>query len=871
MAVNNVKEKINAFRPVPFYFINRIKPEDISRDAIFAAMKNLQDNGFGGCIVFNKPPNGFSCEDYLEEPWFKVVGHFAEAGRALDLQIWLNDGFDFPPGNAGGRIEKIAPHLKQRRFHRLASGEIVIKEAEWGFPAFEEPESSELFIELVYEPYKERFAEYFGNGITGIFSDADCRRFAHFAEKGMKGERYYPASKNVLSIFKDDYGYDLEPHLEAIFDSCAGAVAGDYWELAEKLYAKWFENNYNWCRNNGLKYSFHSSDTGPFAFENCARSSIFIEGRYERLAKHCDYPGTDHELMEINGGKHFGSSSNFFIPSAVWGGDDLGIKNQEFSKTFGDLRAKYAASVAFLYKRERVLCEAFAATNWGCTHQDLRRIAAWQIMQGINFFVPHAFHHRMHGNTKYFAPPDFSACGSLKNGLREFNDWLASICMTAAQGEPVVRIAVLDTSYAEWLGENIGQKLFSLCEKLNRLPYGYIIADEVALLAEPSRFKVVINPGIKLDDDFCHKLAEHGISIIDSNDFSRLPEILGKDISFSGEGQIHYMRRRLDDGREFCLVANVEDDVTVSGTLKFKSLYREIELSPGEIAIVGEVNESFRTPEKSWQKKIFLPEEYQIQWEKENIIPLSRWENSAGAPVSLSAVSQEKLFFKWQNTETLDSIYLLVPVNLLQLGVLLKIDGCEIDCGTETKLWNDDYMRYKLDCAQSADSHIIEIQCTENCDIPIFNNIFVTGEFSVEIDSSNDCCKLYHEYYNIKLYLPSTADISLSRRTETLKIGCWSKQGHPFYSGGATYLCDFECQQLNGEAILVLPEVAAVSSVKCNGTEIGTKIWGTNRLKLPLIEGSNKLEITVHNSLANMLESYCAPSGIIEQPFVIFK
>lgn len=869
MAIKNAKEKINTFRPVPFYFINRIKPEDISRDAIFSAMKNLQDNGFGGCIVFNKPPNGFSQEDYLEEAWFEVVGHFAEAGRALDLQIWLNDGFDFPPGNAGGRIEKIAPHLKQRRFHRLDSGKIVIKEVEWGFPAFEEPESSELFIELVYEAYKKRFAEYFGNGITGIFSDADCRRFGHFAEEGMKGERYYPASINFLSQFKTDYGYDLEPHLDAIFNNSAGAVAGDYWELAEKLYAKWFENNYNWCRNNGLKYSFHSSDTGPFAFKDCARSSIFIEGRYERIAKHCDYPGTDHELMEINGGKHFGSSSHFFIPSAVWGGDDSKIKNPEFSKTFGDLRAKHASSVAFLYKRERVLCEAFAATNWGCTHQNLRRIATWQIMQGINFFVPHAFHHRMHGNTKYFAPPDFSVCGSLKYGLREFNDWLASTCMIATQGEPVVQIAVLDTSHAEWLGEDIGQKLFSLCEKLNRLPYGYIIADEAAIITKLSRFKVVINPGIKLGDNFCHELTKNGITIIDSDDLSQLPELLGQEITFSEDAKIHYMRRRLSDGREFCLVANIESDVTISGTLQFKSLSRDIELSPGEIAVVGEVNESFRTAEKSEQNKIFLPKEYQVKWEKENIIPLSRWENSAGAPASISALSQEKLFFKWQNTEIVEQICLLMPKNLLKLGVLFTIDGCDINCGRETKLWNDDYMKYKLKCAQSVGTHILEIHCTENYDIPIFNNLFLTGEFSVEIDSSNDYCKLYNEYYNMKLYLPSTVNISLSKRREKLKIGCWTDQGHPFYSGGATYLFDFEHKQLSSEATLVLPEVAAVSSVKCNGTDLGTKIWATNNFKLPLIEGANKLEITVHNSLANMVEDYCAPGGILEQPYVI--
>ncbi|MCF6177255.1 MAG: hypothetical protein L3J71_15975 [Victivallaceae bacterium] len=870
MSVKNEQHEANGFRPVPFYFINRIEPDDISRQAIFSAMEQLKAQGFGGVVVFNKPPDGFSSEEYLTEPWFDVVGYFAEAGRTLNLQIWINDGFDFPPGNAGGRIEKIAPQLKQRRFQRLASGKIVISEVDWGFPAFEEPESSELFIKLVYEPYKERFAEYFGNGITGIFSDADCRRFGHFAEAGMKGERYFPTSINFLSIFKADYGYELEPHLDAILDGNGGQVAADYWELAEKLYAKWFENNHNWCRENGLKYTFHSSDTGPFAFEDCARSSIFLEGRYERLAKCCDYPGTDHELMEINGGKHFGSSSGFFNPSAIWGGADSTVANPEFSKTFGDLRAKYAASVGFLYRRERVLCEAFAATNWGCTHQDLRRIAAWQMMQGINFFVPHAFHHRLQGETKYFAPPDFSECGSLQHGLREFNDWLAFICMNATQGEPVMPIAVLDTAHAVWLGEDVDEELFTLCETLNRLPYGYIIADETALLAEASRFKAVINPGIKLTDDFCQTMQQQNVTIIDSKELKRLPELLGQDIVFSGTADLHYMRRKLDDGREFCLVANIEHDQTVSGSLQFKFLSRDIELEPGEIAIVGEVNECFRSPAKSASDKILLPEEYQVEWEQENIIPLSRWENAAGAVVALSGVSQEPLCFKWSNSETVEPIYLLVPENLLQQGVAVKLDGLQITGGIATQLWHDAYMRFELIGANIIGEHRIELQCADNDEIPLFNNLFLTGEFSVEIVSSHDKHKLYRDYYNMKLYLPSTVAITLSKRGQKLKVGCWTGQGHPFYSGGVTYLCDVEVPQPDSDAILVLPKVAATCSVKCNGIELGTTIWAPRQLKLPLIAGTNSLKITVHNSLANMLEDYCATSGIIVQPFIMY-
>lgn len=166
---NGISKMVDSFRPVPFYFINTTDSSALSREAVFASMQKLQAAGFGGCVVFNKPPDGFSEEDYLEEKWFALTEHFAQAGREFGLQIWINDGFDFPPGDAGGRIQKIDPSLRQRMFVRSASGKIEVREAAWGFPAFEEPESSELFIKLVYERYKKYLGEYFGYGITGFF------------------------------------------------------------------------------------------------------------------------------------------------------------------------------------------------------------------------------------------------------------------------------------------------------------------------------------------------------------------------------------------------------------------------------------------------------------------------------------------------------------------------------------------------------------------------------------------------------------------------------------------------------------------------------------------------------------------------------
>ena len=109
---SDFENSLKKFRPIPFYFLNTTEPEYYTEDAVFSAMKKMKDFGFGGIVMFNKPPTGFDQTQYLSEFWFEVTGHFIHAAKKLDLQLWINDGFNFPPGDAAGRIEAVDPTLK---------------------------------------------------------------------------------------------------------------------------------------------------------------------------------------------------------------------------------------------------------------------------------------------------------------------------------------------------------------------------------------------------------------------------------------------------------------------------------------------------------------------------------------------------------------------------------------------------------------------------------------------------------------------------------------------------------------------------------------------------------------------------------------
>ena len=249
-------------------------------------------------------------------------------------------------------------------------------------------------------------------------------------------------------------------------------------------------------------------------------------------------PGTDHELPSLDGGTHYDKRlRDYFVTIGHREPEQI---DPNFENTEPDLRAKYVGSAAFIFGKERGLCESYAACGWDSNPTRLRRIAAWQIMQGVNFFVPQAVSHRFFDAVKYHAPPEFLT-GGWQHVLPEFNAFLEKFSRLSSQGKLVAPIGVLDTSAEIMAGLADGASLHRLCDRLNRQSIGYVITDE----AHASQFKYVLNP-------------------LDAH-----VEIPAPDATFDG-GDILWMHRRLDDGTEYLLVASVWSDDTLAGTLKWQ-------------------------------------------------------------------------------------------------------------------------------------------------------------------------------------------------------------------------------------------------------------------------------------------------------------
>ena len=793
---------LDEFRPVPFYFITTQDPKDFEGSKIEEAMRRVKEAGYGGIVFFNKPPKGFDATTYLSDYYFNVLERFIIAARNESLAVWINDGFNFPPGDAAGRIKKVNPDLVPLRIRPNAEGRLDVVEVPWGFPAFEEPESSRLFIKFVYEEHYNHLGKYFGDGISGFFSDADNRRANFWAKKQLGGENFYPWSKRFPEIFHSRYGYSIEGRLKGLFDGTDRQVCADYWSLTSELYQQWFCNNYNWCREHGIGYTFHTSDTGPLNLEKCFRSSMFSEGCTLDILKYSFMPGTDHELFALDGGRHY--DDRLFSPAVTRAGGIDRLGTPSFNDTLHDIRAKYAGSAAYLYGRQRVMCEMFAATNWGVTFDGIRRIAAWQIMQGINFIVPHAVHYKFFSGTKFFAPPEF-VHGPYGKTVREFNDCLASCCRAAAAGEYLADIGVIDPAEYAWKHIDT-ENFFKVCDRLNRLPQGYVICKK----EDAGRFKVVIDP------------------VVDAE----MPALPDTDVSFDG-GEVAFMRRRLEDGTNYILVSNIWCDDVLTGTLHFDGKDYALELYPGEIAVVGGPFESYRTPDATALRSIF-PKEVPVKWAASNVVPFD-------SMLEFECTGVSELFLE-------------VPK---ALECKVSYNGTRLTDGVNVKVEDDDYVRYVL---QPASRGSIVMDEAAEFQTPCR----LVGDFDVVSEREGDWDHVVFTDYLLSMYAPKSELIRLSPRRNTLDTSCgWASQGQIFYSDTVEY--DLGEVDIADGDILRLPKVAGAAELLIDGKPSGKLAFAPYDFAFSVI-GRHRLAVRCFGTFANLLERYAAPAGLIATP-----
>ncbi|MBQ2714204.1 MAG: hypothetical protein IJF76_01045, partial [Clostridia bacterium] len=771
--------------------------------------------------------------------------------------IWLNDGFDYPPGSVGGQIEKIDPTLKQLHINLDEQGELKVYEANRGFPAFENPKSSELFIELVYERYLKEVGEYFGNTIVGFFSDADNRRVLPevLFKKDSTRLNYFPWAVNFEERFEAKYGYDITPFMKDVIARRDIPQAEDYWEFAGLLYQSWFKNNYAWHRAHGLMYTGHSSDSSPYTYGEAPRSSLLTEGRFSDIQSNFDFPGTDHELFSQDGGRHM-RIQDWYAQKQVWGLPLKREKMPNFADVSRETRVKQAASTAFMYDKKGVMCEMFAATNFGATPSDLRRISAFQIMQGVTFIVPHAYHHKFFGPAKYFAPPDFSRHSMHNPTINAFNDEMSERCCMMAKGKLIAPIALLDPACAVWRNKFNSTEYFRAFSQLNRLPYGFVICDYKKVVSQKLGFKVAVIAGFELSEEEKKGLKDAGITLISGDELDKLKELIPCSVSYVGEGTPYIIRKDID-GEEFTFISNVEGYEPVKGVISAYGRQKDILLYPGDIYYISKNYDDIPDLPRIGTHYVDLPDVMDVTFSAPNNILLERWEKDGEGMAKTDDCSSYDFVFE----STFECpLVLKVPEISMEKITKITFNGAVVDKGEFTRIFDENYSAFALQAV--AGKNVLSVEKKEV--IHFSERIILEGEFDLDLNAEYDEYKNTISIYNASTFVPKYAKIAINPRRTALSTKCsWALQGQNFYSGLCTYSTTLKIEE-DGEYRISLNKVSAILELSVDGEKYAKLFHAPYSYELRLQKGEHKLEFAVINTFGNALEGYAEDSGIMD-------
>ncbi len=292
------------------------------------------------------------------------------------------------------------------------------------------------YLDLVYESHYRELKEYFGRTVRGFFNDEpsmcyDARirgaqgriliaglgdgnypqSLAYADDPDLYG--YYgsrPWTRDLLNLFREDYGYDLAPRLPELSRGPAAdrRVCYHYYRLINRL----FETNYyrqigQWCARHGVAWTGHVS-------EHVGGGDIHNQ------IKNMQIPGMDNT-----------------------NGLDYVLK--------GDLLTlpKIVATTARITGAKRALAEVYACQPWDYTLAEKIRDADILSVQGINLISSIDFPYSIRSVRKHTA----NAPGFFQSPLwayqKDFSGHTARACQMAALGRPLAATAILFSGAAE--------------------------------------------------------------------------------------------------------------------------------------------------------------------------------------------------------------------------------------------------------------------------------------------------------------------------------------------------------------------------------------------------------------------------------------
>lgn len=482
------------FSLVPFWFWN----DDLSEPEILRQIADFDAHGVYGFVIHPRVglPRSIG---FMSDAMLRFAAVAVREAKRRDMRVMLYDEGMYPSGSACGQVVAENPDLACRclAIQELKQGEqpkaegdqkvVAVRETASGKrvavidrkansyirglhyigegPKEDEPpagdilnpETTRAVLRLVYERYHRALGEHFGSTVIGLFTD-EPHPLGKSREKHVR-----PGSAAVLEHVSRTLGYDFVPHLPALWyddEPDAKRYRADYDRaIRRRLDESWYRPLSDWCASRNVALCGHPAQGDDYAVQ-----------------RFFTFPGQDVVWRFIEPDK----------PSALEGAEST--------------QGKVTSSAMVHLGRRRNSNEFCGAFGHQTTFEEMKWLADWLLVRGINLLIPHAFYYSIRGPRKDERPPQLGPhTPAWEDGrFTAFAEHCRRLSWLNTDAQHVCDVAILtDGDHAAWPAAKV---CFQHQRDFNYIDAETVLAAEVAhdgLRVGPhARYQLVILDGV---------------------------------------------------------------------------------------------------------------------------------------------------------------------------------------------------------------------------------------------------------------------------------------------------------------------------------------------------------------------------------------
>lgn len=516
--MNNIENK---YRPFPFWSWN----DKLDKEELVKQIDWMHDAGIGGFFMHAR---GGLITPYLGNDWFECVKACEKRAEELGMEAYAYDENGWPSGFVGGKLLEnpenhdmmvqykigefdknavVSYDISGDKLSRVNEGKNVLNIYLINSACTADICSKKVvdqFIELTHEEYKKN--NIYGN-LRGFFTDEP------------QYYRWDTAYTRVLpEYYKKKYNEDLFDKIGLLFVEKEGykEFRYRYWKSMQDLMLNNFAKNiYDWCQKNNLKL------TGHYCEENHLHGQMWCCGGVMPFYEYENIPGIDYlgRTLVRNPGAH------------------------------------QMGSVASQLGKEQRMAEIFACAGWDATPNELKLLAEYVMVCGVNILCQHLLPYSEHGQRKRDYPEHYSVINPwVKKDFRGFNDYFSEIGKRLATSKEIANVGILHpirSAYIEYKFEKPLRgleeidKIFAednlLFEKLH-IPFHYLDETIMSKHAHVDGTKLVVG-----DYSYEYLILPRAITAIDETTEALLKQFVlnGGKILVMGNNPLYV------EGKEF--------------------------------------------------------------------------------------------------------------------------------------------------------------------------------------------------------------------------------------------------------------------------------------------------------------------------------